>query len=154
MESIHQQAQEQAAPVVWHRFEAIKYASASYTIHGDFEYGEGRVEVEHRAYKVLRTTPKGVWLDVGFQPKFVRRDAHRQFASPTIELAKEKFIRRKQRHLSILRKQAADVQKALELVDEAAKRATAKILAEASKEAASATSGHGAHEAGACETLC
>lgn len=103
---------------VWHRFEMIKYATSSYTIHGDIEYGEGRVAVEHRQYKVTKTTPKGVWLDLGFHQRFVRRDAHRQFASPTIELAKEKFIRRKERHLSILKKQAADVQKALELIHE------------------------------------
>jgi hypothetical protein len=106
----------------------IKYASSSYTIHGDYEYGEGRVVVEHRQYKVTKITPKGVWLDLGFHQRFVRSGANRQFASPTIELAKEKFIRRKERHLSILQKQAQDVKRALELIHEHGP----KILPEAS----------------------
>lgn len=55
-------------------------------------------------YRVLKHTPKGVWIDYPSTPrgKFVLNDSFKQWACPTIEAAKESYIRRKRRQISIL----------------------------------------------------
>jgi len=53
-------------------------------------------------FPVLRQTPKGVWLDLGFGLKrFVLTEAKRQYACPTLEAARESFRARKRRQIKI-----------------------------------------------------
>lgn len=62
-------------------------------------YDENRYEIEIRElhFPVSRTTPKGVWLNMGYglKEKFILNDARRRFAYPTQELAMESFKARK-----------------------------------------------------------
>jgi len=52
------------------------------------------------SYKILRRTPKGCWIEVGYkQEKFILDDARRRWAYPTKELAKNSYRIRKQRQI-------------------------------------------------------
>jgi len=54
------------------------------------------------SFTVVKTTPKGVWLD---NKKFILRDARKRWACPTKPEARESFIARKRVHIRILKKQ-------------------------------------------------
>ncbi len=61
-----------------------------------------RPELYTTKYKVLSTTPKGVWVQGFMQPKtFVLGTAMKQFAVPTVELAAKDCIARKKVQISI-----------------------------------------------------
>ena len=95
--------------VYWYRF--IDYATAAGCDEdGDPIPGATGVEILLKKYKVLSETPKGVWVqddrffieDRNSVPRrWVRRDARKRFACPTIEEAMESFIARKQRQAGI-----------------------------------------------------
>jgi hypothetical protein len=68
---------------------------------------------------VVRETPKGVWLAVcpPFSDKrFVRTDARRRFACPTVEEAKASFIARKNRQASIYQTRRERAEEAIRIV--------------------------------------
>ena len=75
--------------------------------------GEGGVYIAKRAFPVLRYTPKGVWLNVWGTDRFVRRDALKRFACPTLKEAQLSFRARKSRQLAILKGQERRVRVAL-----------------------------------------
>ena len=79
----------------------------------------GAVKVYVRKLKVLRYTPKGVWL-YGIQysrenPRFVLRGAKKRYACPTEQEAKESFVARKARQAGIYQKRAEDADTAIAL---------------------------------------
>lgn len=111
----------------WHRIEIARFASPCDEF-GE-SYGPGTAELHHLKFKVIKTTPKGVWLDVGFSGKrFVLSNAKRQWASPTLPAAIEKFRRRKEKHLAILERQAAELRQVLEYLPEWEKAASLNRL--------------------------
>ena len=74
--------------------------------------GIGRRELRVSKFDVVRATPTGVWIhpyswDDSYK-KFVRLTASKKYACETIELAKESFIARKNRQISILSAQLRD----------------------------------------------
>lgn len=71
-------------------------------------YADG-VNLVFVPYEVVRVTPRGVWLDTRPGKKFVRGDAVRQFATPTIELAVHDLSRRLMVREDILSGQLAGV---------------------------------------------
>jgi hypothetical protein len=97
---------------IWYRYEDIVYASL-------YDDGPGRLVVELREYEVLRHTPKGVWLTLGFGDKrFVLRGARKRFACPTKLEARESFIARKTRQMKIHLACAARAKDSILLVDD------------------------------------
>lgn len=70
-------------------------------------------------YDVVKTTPKGVWINLTdefddvAQQKFVLNNANKKWACPTPELALESFIARKNRQIKILRAQVDTATEAL-----------------------------------------
>ena len=96
----------------WYRFDDVTYAQMS------SEYGEwvgpARLDVVLRTYKVVKVTPCGVWLDVG---RFVKTAARKRFACPTEDEARESFLARKKRQLSILYAQTERIERAIRLVE-------------------------------------
>lgn len=104
----------------WWRVEWKSYSSC---VDPERGYYTTSSQLEAWFYQVAKTTPKGVWLNLGFtidwgtQPKeeriklrngdyrFVLLDARKQFACPTIHEALESFIARKNRHLDVLEAQ-------------------------------------------------
>ena len=97
----------------WYRFDDVMYAPMP------SEYGEwvgpSTLEVELRKYQVVKVTPCGVWLDVG---RFVKTAARKRFACPTEAEARESFLARKRRQLSILNAQVSRVERAIQRVSQ------------------------------------
>lgn len=68
-------------------------------------------------YRVIKETPKGAWIHYGFDKKFVKLDARKRFACPTIEEAAESFKARKRRQIKILKANLNEAEVALKLID-------------------------------------
>lgn len=75
--------------------------------------GVATVYVTLRKLPVLKETPCGVWLDDYGTRRFVRSDARKRYACPTIEDAKESFLARKERQASILTARLRQVNEAI-----------------------------------------
>lgn len=58
-----------------------------------------------RMLRVIRKTPRGVMLDDWGFEHFVRDEGRKRFAYPTIELARESFLKRKQWQIGYARRQ-------------------------------------------------
>jgi hypothetical protein len=83
---------------------------------GDEEFGfSSRREVTLLEFRVVKETPKGAWIETTFcgDKRFVRLDARKQYACPTVELARQSFIARKKRQIKILTKQLENAKEAL-----------------------------------------
>lgn len=95
---------------VWYRFEDHTY---SVVVDAEREELRTSAEITLIRFPVLRKTPMGVWLNIGFideHKRFVLTKARKRFACPTIEEAKESFIARKQFQVRIYQSRAAKAQ--------------------------------------------
>lgn len=102
---------------VWHRIDYVRYAPPL----DEFERpcGIGRLELWHQTYRVIRGTPKGVWLEIlPGHKRFVLIGSKRQYASPTLAAAKHKFRKRKERQMAILKAKIREIEEALDKLDE------------------------------------
>jgi hypothetical protein len=62
-----------------------------------------RVGVTLRRFRVMKHTPKGVWLDLTWgKRRFVLNDSRKRFAHPSKEEARDSFLARKGRQVRIL----------------------------------------------------
>jgi hypothetical protein len=101
---------------LWYRYEDRRYAPP--VNEWDEIVGRGTVEIKLREFRVLKHTPKGVWLEGYFGGKrFVLNDAYRRYACPTIEEAKVSFRARKAKQISIYKHRIEDAEEALRLVN-------------------------------------
>jgi hypothetical protein len=101
----------------WFRLEDQRYAASLDEF--DEPIGRGRLVVHVRKFKVVRHTPKGVWLiggSYGGDPRFVLRGARRRFACQTLDEAKESFEARKSKQARIYRARADTSDEAVQLV--------------------------------------
>jgi len=85
---------------VWYRYEDVAYSHLSLDVNGGESY-YSTLRVELREFEVARHTPKGVWLRVGWDERWVARSARKRFACPTVEEARESFRARKLRQMKI-----------------------------------------------------
>lgn len=85
--------------VVWFRYSDSLVHSGGFDDRGDPLPGS-EVRIYLSTYRVIRETPKGVWLQ-DFKPRFVLRGARKRFACPTQEEALASFIARKERQADI-----------------------------------------------------
>jgi hypothetical protein len=99
----------------WHRIEFLHFAAPL----GEFgePIGEGSIELIHHKFPVVKKTPKGVRLNLGFGLRTVLFDSKRQYASPTFEQAKDKFQKRKKRQIEHLQAQIKSIERALTKLD-------------------------------------
>ena len=103
-------------PTVWYRYEDRIYAPPIDEF-GDV-CGKGRVEVLQRELRVIKFTPKGAWLDVGFgEKRFVLRNCRKRYACPTIAEAKESFRQRKLRQRGIYQARVDHADRCLRIID-------------------------------------
>ena len=72
-----------------------------------------QVKIVHHRFDVIKKTPKGCWIDVYGQKRFVRDNARNRYACESIDLAKESFIARKNRQIWIYKGKIADITSAL-----------------------------------------
>ena len=101
---------------LWYRYEDIRYAPPLDEF--DMPIGGGSVGIMLREYRVVKATPRGVWLEhdnwlFDPEPKFVLQDSRKRFACPTIIEAKESFIARKNKQIRILAEQLSNAKDAL-----------------------------------------
>jgi hypothetical protein len=75
------------------------------------------MQVSHLKFEVLKETPKGVWIDYCFDKRFILNKCKKQFASPTVEIAIEKFKKRNARYQQILRARLKSAEEALLYVE-------------------------------------
>lgn len=85
---------------IWYRFEQRSYS------HAVDEWGdrfETRTELQLHRFKVLKVTPKGVWLNLNCfgNKRFVLFTSRKRFACATLAEAKESFRARKARQIRI-----------------------------------------------------
>ena len=100
-----------------YRYETKRYAPPL----DEFErpMGEGRAVVELRSFKVLRTTPCGVWIEnyTDRGERFINLRSRKQYACSTIEEAQVSFLARKERQILILSKQLKDAKHSVSLIE-------------------------------------
>ena len=94
----------------FYRYEAREYASLD--MDGDYVSSPiPNPKLELREYRLIKETPKGYWIGFeGFHSdvwkKWVSKTSRRRFAYPTNEEALENYIKRTQRRIKILERQA------------------------------------------------
>lgn len=83
----------------WYRYEDKRFAAP----HDEFDnpIGGPVIEVHVFKFQVVKTTPKGVWLNVAEECRFVLRGATKRFACPTLDEAKASFVARKRKQIRI-----------------------------------------------------
>lgn len=101
--------------MIFYRFEDYGVSHGS----EDFGFYSSR-QLSLREFNVVKETPKGVWIEgpFGLTKRFVRLDAHKRYACPTIESARESFMARKKRQIKILKTQLANAEESLRLAEE------------------------------------
>lgn len=88
-------------PILYYRYEDVHYAGGV-DEWGDLIRGDGRTAVELREYRVIKETPKGVWIDATWRgQKFIRTNALKHWAVWSKEEALHSFIARKKRQRGI-----------------------------------------------------
>jgi hypothetical protein len=101
---------------LYHRFE--DHLTAPPLNEWDEPVGRSQLHIIHYTFPVLTHTPKGVWLGLlGGGRRWVRNDARRRFACPTIELARESFIARKKRQAGIYDARASYAREAIAKIE-------------------------------------
>ena len=106
-----------SAGAVWYRMTDFRTAPP-YNEDGDAT-GRSTPNLRVEQFPVIRFTPKGAWLDVYGAERFVRREARKRFACPTLEEAKESLRARKKRQLSLLEAQARSTREILDMLERA-----------------------------------
>ena len=95
----------------FYRYEDYKYAAPLN------EYDEPKsssyVSIECMEFEVIKETKCGVWIYAYGNKKFVNTNARKQYASKTKEKAKECFIARKKRYISILSAKISSAEQAV-----------------------------------------
>lgn len=94
-------------PTTMYRYEERRYAPSLDERDNPIP-GSGRTEIILMEFKVIRSTPKGVWIG-DWGDRFVLLSARKRYACPTIEEALESFLARKRRQARILEKQLEGV---------------------------------------------
>lgn len=93
-----------------YRFEA--WANTAFLFEGAGTFQDTQVFLD--VYNVIKETPKGVWIDRPYdKKKFINLSHRKKWACPTIEQAKESFVKRKEAHIRILLEQLKTAQEGL-----------------------------------------
>lgn len=75
-----------------------------------------QVKLHLQKFEIIKTTPKGVWIDDYGSKKFVNLCANKKYACKTIKEAQESFRKRKLAQIRILSRQLQDSKDALTLI--------------------------------------
>lgn len=75
----------------------------------------GGVKVRLDRFCITKKTPKGVWIDAWGEDKFVNLTAVKQYACVSVESAKQSYLARKKRQISILSSRLRLAESALSL---------------------------------------
>jgi hypothetical protein len=107
---------EQESVKFWYRYVDVSYAPLLDEY--DMPMGDGVLKIECRQFRVLKHTPKGVWLSdtacLGYK-RFVLNKSKKRFACATKEEAIDSFVARKKRQHSVYMHRAKRAEAALYL---------------------------------------
>lgn len=117
---------------IWYRYQEQSY---SVVVDADRDEYSSRTQIERHQFWVIRVTPKGVWLSRKYRhhgdkcpswpkkdghfhvaPRFCLHSARKRFACATDELAKESFVKRKEKQKAIYKARAKQAQKAIDSI--------------------------------------
>ncbi len=98
----------------WYRYYDMQYAPS--LDEWDNPVGVGQVRVLLAEYSVLSLTPCGAWLLVNGDRRWTKKDVIRHFACPTLEEAKESFVARKRKQISIYQARIVRAERAIKLI--------------------------------------
>ena len=113
----------------FYRYVAVEYASLG--VDGDYESSKfPNPKLELRDYDLIKETPKGYWIGYGFyipnnlrgNAKWVSKTGRKRYAYPTKEEALENYIKRTQKRIKILERQAWTCKITLGLAENMQKR--------------------------------
>lgn len=105
---------------VWYRY--FEYWTTPIDEYDEPMPGQSTLHISLEKFPVVRHTPKGVQLDIGYGTRddngklllrFVLKDARKQFACPTKLEAMKSFLARKKRQLSIYEARASSARIAI-----------------------------------------
>jgi hypothetical protein len=88
-----------------------------------YRYTDGYEHINLETFEVVKHTPKGVWLKMGFEwgdiqnRKFVLKDARKRFAYPTQKKAWNSFCIRKRRQQEHLERQLEQVKATIAFIE-------------------------------------
>ena len=98
---------------IWYRYQDVRY-HPGLNEYDDPLPGPLTTEIYLVEYKVVKHTPKGVWLTAGMGSGiWVSKTARKRFAYPTREEALESLIARRERQVKILNAQLYNAHTAL-----------------------------------------
>lgn len=110
---------ELSAVKYWYRITETTYSAGSDDWGDPLPGGPTRTSLE--AYRVIKETPKGVWIDAPSNDwrdrRFVNKGARKRFACPTVEEAIASYKARKRRQIAILKSRIKKVEEALVYLD-------------------------------------
>jgi hypothetical protein len=104
---------------VWWRledFEESDIPGLALSPNGVWEPGVPKISLLFRAFRVIKHTPRGVWLDVYGMKRFVLKDSLKRYAYPTKAEAAMSYRKRKERQIKLLKAQLHRAQGGLELL--------------------------------------
>ena len=88
----------------WYRYYEVWYSPGS-DESGDPLPGRGEMKIHLEEWQVVKHTPKGVWLSLYGDRKFVLKSAAKRYACPTKKEALQSLVARKTRQIRILTEQ-------------------------------------------------
>lgn len=100
--------------MILYRYEAVQHASVGY----DGEYFRPSYpcpRIELREFVTQKETPGGYWIDIIYgKPRWVSRTGRKRYAYPTKEEAMVNYVKRTEKHVSMLRSRLETAEIALE----------------------------------------
>lgn len=100
----------------WYRYEDSLVSAG--VDEWDNPVGPPRVEVYKHEFRVIKHTPKGVWLDVYGRKRFVLNTSRKRYAHASIDEARASFIRRKECQIGILMVRVGNARAAIRHIKE------------------------------------
>lgn len=100
----------------FYRVEETTY-SAGVDEYGDPLPYRGQTRTNLYAFKVLKRTRCGAWIDLYGERKFVNLERYKRFALPTVEEAVESYKARKKRQIGIYTARIQAIEEALFYLD-------------------------------------
>lgn len=99
---------------VLYRYEDVQY-SAGVDEYGNTINTDGPIRIQLYKFNIIKRTPKGVWISLNHNKRFVLNNSRKHFACATIEEAKKSFLARKKAQLRIYRARIRRAEKAIAL---------------------------------------
>lgn len=100
-------------PTSYFRYTEVLVGEGYTDVCGEYVRTGSHVKLQLQEFRVIKRTPCGVRID-DYSPggRFISRDWNKQWASPTVEGARQSFIARKKRQVRILEAQLAKAKEA------------------------------------------